>query len=535
MQGDEVVELDDRVVGQHDVEAPGVAGTEPSTRPTTGSSLRRRCVAVDGSLRSSPPSLPTRAGDRLPDGAGGEAGWPSRWRRCVSSAPMGCRFWGARGSRWGMPAKRGSSAGDAVGRRRSPRLSPATGESRAGRCPPTGSTWRSGWRAGGSRSTGRRRGGTADVRSPAASSGIRRWCSGASSGAVVRLDVPNDRQVAAPDEVQRPVDRPSGTRPRTVPRPTGPRRDASGSGDPRAGRRDAGCRSGGPPMPAAGDVGQRRPVSPDPPDGEAHGHGCRRTPGGSRRQPRTRRRRDAGDAPWLARAWIVAATGRSRPGGRRRRTPPGRAAGGRPGWQRTRRPPTRAAWPSPASSGYEVAAGRRPVPSPPTKTLHPPRPITVEGTSEGCDRNCGPFTPWPIRRLPAVRGEPVRGVIPESWFSSLPGIERAHALRQGLIARPPLARLMGLSVTQVSPGAATMMLRSSPWLDLGAAMDTMILGEVALSTAVLTGAPAGTDVRTASLSVTLFRPPHVRRQPDRPCPYAHQRATVHLRRGRDRG
>jgi class 3 adenylate cyclase len=65
---------------------------------------------------------------------------------------------------------------------------------------------------------------------------------------------------------------------------------------------------------------------------------------------------------------------------------------------------------------------------------------------------------------------------------------------------------MGLTVTQVSPGAATMMLRSSPWLDLGAAMDCLILGEVALSTAVLTGAPAGSDVRTASLSVTMFRP-----------------------------
>ena len=98
-------------------------------------------------------------------------------------------------------------------------------------------------------------------------------------------------------------------------------------------------------------------------------------------------------------------------------------------------------------------------------------------------------------------------MIPEPWFSSLPGIERAHALRQGLIARPPLARLLGLSVTQVSPGAATLMLQASPWLDLGAAGDSLALGEVALSTAVLTGAPAGSDVRTASMSVTLFRPP----------------------------
>jgi class 3 adenylate cyclase len=105
-----------------------------------------------------------------------------------------------------------------------------------------------------------------------------------------------------------------------------------------------------------------------------------------------------------------------------------------------------------------------------------------------------------------MQGEPVRGVIPEPWFSSLPGIERAHALRQGLISRPPLARLMGMRVTQVSPGAATMMLPASPWLDPGSGMEFLVVGEVALSTAVLTGAPAGSDVRTASLSVTQFRP-----------------------------
>jgi hypothetical protein len=105
-----------------------------------------------------------------------------------------------------------------------------------------------------------------------------------------------------------------------------------------------------------------------------------------------------------------------------------------------------------------------------------------------------------------MRREPIRGFIPEPWFSSLPGIDRAQALRQGLIPRPPLARLTGLTVTQVSPGAATMTLRSTPWLDGGGQMDILILGEVALSTAVLTGAPAGSDVRTASFSVTQFRP-----------------------------
>ena len=110
-----------------------------------------------------------------------------------------------------------------------------------------------------------------------------------------------------------------------------------------------------------------------------------------------------------------------------------------------------------------------------------------------------------VSTLPEVRGELVRGAIPEPWFSSLPGIDRAQALRQGRIARPPLARLTGLTVTQVSPGAATLTLRASPWLDAGGQLDILILGEAALSTAVLTGAPAGSDVRTASFSVNQFR------------------------------
>ena len=130
--------------------------------------------------------------------------------------------------------------------------------------------------------------------------------------------------------------------------------------------------------------------------------------------------------------------------------------------------------------------------------------------AEGCDSLADPSLPVaPVRRLPAVRGEPVRGVIPEPCVSSLPGIDRVQALRQGLIARPPLARLTGMTVTQAGPGTATMVLPASPWLDVGYGLDPLMLGEVALSTAVLTGAPAGADVRTASLSATQFRPPEL--------------------------
>ena len=105
-----------------------------------------------------------------------------------------------------------------------------------------------------------------------------------------------------------------------------------------------------------------------------------------------------------------------------------------------------------------------------------------------------------------MRGEPVRGGLPHPAILSLCGIEQADALCRGLVPHPPLAHLTGLRVTQVGPGTATLTVPTSPWLDSGEGLDISVVTEAALSTAVLTGAPAGADVRTAALSVTQFRP-----------------------------
>ena len=109
-------------------------------------------------------------------------------------------------------------------------------------------------------------------------------------------------------------------------------------------------------------------------------------------------------------------------------------------------------------------------------------------------------------RLPGMRGEPARGALPEPGFYSLPGLEQAQAFRRGLVPRPPLAHLTGLTVTQIGPGSATLTCPASPWLDTGDGLEIQPLAEAALATAVLTGAPRGAEVCTAVASFTQLRP-----------------------------
>lgn len=103
--------------------------------------------------------------------------------------------------------------------------------------------------------------------------------------------------------------------------------------------------------------------------------------------------------------------------------------------------------------------------------------------------------------------EPVRGAFPEPGFASLPGIEQARAYLRRLVPRAPLAHLLGIRVTQVGSGTATCTMPASPWLQSSnGAIDCTALVEVAIATAVLTTVAPGTEVRTAGLSFTPFRP-----------------------------
>ncbi|MGH9012273.1 MAG: adenylate/guanylate cyclase domain-containing protein [Acidimicrobiia bacterium] len=103
--------------------------------------------------------------------------------------------------------------------------------------------------------------------------------------------------------------------------------------------------------------------------------------------------------------------------------------------------------------------------------------------------------------------EPARGGFPEPGFYALPGIEQARAYLRRLVPRPPLSHLLGIRVTQVGAGTATCTMPASPWLQAAtAAVEPTALVEVAMSTAVLTTASPATEVRTAGLSCTPFRP-----------------------------
>jgi class 3 adenylate cyclase len=102
--------------------------------------------------------------------------------------------------------------------------------------------------------------------------------------------------------------------------------------------------------------------------------------------------------------------------------------------------------------------------------------------------------------------EPVRGRLPGASFWSLPGIEQARARLRGTVPRSPLSHLIGLRLTQVGAGSATVTMPASPWLQSGdGAVEVRMLLEEALALAVTTGAPAGHEVRTAALSVNQLR------------------------------
>jgi class 3 adenylate cyclase len=113
----------------------------------------------------------------------------------------------------------------------------------------------------------------------------------------------------------------------------------------------------------------------------------------------------------------------------------------------------------------------------------------------------------PGRTLPAMQGEQVRGGFPEPGFDGLPGIERARAILRGLVPRSPLSHLVGYRVGQVGSGTATLTMPASPWLDfIDGTLDVKILGDEAMALAVLTGTPAGHDVRTVVLTFKHLRP-----------------------------
>jgi uncharacterized protein (TIGR00369 family) len=86
-------------------------------------------------------------------------------------------------------------------------------------------------------------------------------------------------------------------------------------------------------------------------------------------------------------------------------------------------------------------------------------------------------------------------------------MEQARALMRGTMPRPPLSHLVGYRLTQVGSGSATMTMPASRWLlQFGGLVEMRVLVEEALAAAVVTGVPAGHEVRTVSLSINHLRP-----------------------------
>ena len=103
-------------------------------------------------------------------------------------------------------------------------------------------------------------------------------------------------------------------------------------------------------------------------------------------------------------------------------------------------------------------------------------------------------------------GEPVRGSLPDPSFGSLPGIDRARAWIRGSEPGGPLHHLVGVRLTQVGSGTVVGTMPASPWfVTFDGTIDFRIVAECALAFAVLTGAPAGHEVRPVSITMSYLR------------------------------
>jgi uncharacterized protein (TIGR00369 family) len=107
-----------------------------------------------------------------------------------------------------------------------------------------------------------------------------------------------------------------------------------------------------------------------------------------------------------------------------------------------------------------------------------------------------------------VIDEPVRGGFPDPSFFSLPGIEQVRAVQRGLTPRPPLSHLLGITLTQAGPGTATANMPATAWVvdSPAGTAGLLVLVELALRMAAVTGVGPGMQADTATLTTSYLRP-----------------------------
>jgi class 3 adenylate cyclase/acyl-coenzyme A thioesterase PaaI-like protein len=105
-----------------------------------------------------------------------------------------------------------------------------------------------------------------------------------------------------------------------------------------------------------------------------------------------------------------------------------------------------------------------------------------------------------------VLNEPVRGVLPEPGFFSLPGLERMRLHQQARLPATPLARFLGYRMTQVSSGSSVLSQPITPWLEIyDGFVDVSSIAALSAVITASTAAPAGVDVRLVTLSIRYLR------------------------------
>ena len=78
---------------------------------------------------------------------------------------------------------------------------------------------------------------------------------------------------------------------------------------------------------------------------------------------------------------------------------------------------------------------------------------------------------------------------------------------RGAVPPMPIHHLVGTRLTQVGSGTAVATMPASPWMQtFDGTVEFRILAEACMTFAVLTGVPAGTDVRPAAMTINNLRP-----------------------------
>ena len=102
--------------------------------------------------------------------------------------------------------------------------------------------------------------------------------------------------------------------------------------------------------------------------------------------------------------------------------------------------------------------------------------------------------------------EPVRGVLPEPGFFSLPGLERMRLYQQRRLPATPHARLLGYRLTHVSSGSSVFSQPITPWSEIyDGFVDVTAIAALSAGVTAATVAPPGIDLELVTLSVRYLR------------------------------